>query len=382
VTRVLDDNPVYRRDLRTWVTGRKVVRVIWAVVLAGGLLALSVAKFGYPEFAIYTFPSLWILLWLLGWFFVSWAPPALTGGVFATEAERGTLTGLVLSPFPVRKLIWGYLVSRTRTLLAGFVLFVLLLTLSPLAFVDTLEGGAAKLMGLLNPFPVRTAAAPQGAGSVLSEVPAPPEDVDVRGHLWATLPWIGAGSLVVGIKGADGKIRYGRATSFGAPLYEPVFDPLRPIASENPLDPRAEFEELADAHLRVERIGFGEVSHSAAHIERLLEAVESGDASASVRRGQITGEDPHGRGLARPVRTEKADDLPLPDVEGDMIQRRNPRERLGKIARFNHIDNRTNRKSGVSPWGERMSREPGTKPAPLESCFSTLPPTWSGTPRR
>src|SRR5687768_9703687 len=72
-------------------------------------------------------------------------------------------------------------------------------------------------------------------------------------------------------------------------------------------------------HIVVERNSFRQVTHAFANFKRFLQDIVSSDCRCSIGRRHIAGEDPHGSCLACPVWSEKADDLSLFGIEGQVF---------------------------------------------------------------
>ena len=75
------------------------------------------------------------------------------------------------------------------------------------------------------------------------------------------------------------------------------------------------FEVFLHAHLRVKRDVFRHVTDAGTHLARLAGHVETGHAGPPAGGRQVTGQDPHGRALARAVGPEETDNFPLLDGE-------------------------------------------------------------------
>src|SRR2546426_317660 len=72
-----------------------------------------------------------------------------------------------------------------------------------------------------------------------------------------------------------------------------------------------EGEALADLHREIERQRLRQIADAPAHLERPAHDVETGDRGRALAGDEVRGEDAHGRGLARAVAAEQADDLAL-----------------------------------------------------------------------
>src|SRR5918996_5823801 len=80
-----------------------------------------------------------------------------------------------------------------------------------------------------------------------------------------------------------------------------------------------ELQVLKRGHIVIERNGFRQVAHALANFKRLLQNIVPGDRCSSIGGRHISGEDSHGGGLACAVGAEKADDLSLLGVEGQVF---------------------------------------------------------------
>ena len=97
-----------------------------------------------------------------------------------------------------------------------------------------------------------------------------------------------------------------------------------------------EAEEGLHRHVRVERRGLGEVANLRLGFDFVFLDVGPADADGALRRGEITGDHAHGRGLAGAVGTEKSEDLALLDDEGDPVDRHLGTEVFMEIFDFYH----------------------------------------------
>ncbi len=82
-----------------------------------------------------------------------------------------------------------------------------------------------------------------------------------------------------------------------------------------------EFQELADVHIRVERIRFRKVTYPAADLQGLFGHIVPANRCRATSRRQITGNNLHGGRLSRPVRAQESNDLTLLQAETDTVHR-------------------------------------------------------------
>ena len=90
-------------------------------------------------------------------------------------------------------------------------------------------------------------------------------------------------------------------------------------AGGTPFYLRHEIQILFDGHVGIERRRFRQVSRPALGFDRLIEDVEPGDDGLAFGRRHVAGQDPHRRGLAGAVRTEKAENFAALDAEADVV---------------------------------------------------------------
>ena len=102
---------------------------------------------------------------------------------------------------------------------------------------------------------------------------------------------------------------------------EGLLDPLGALAPGHVLDLRHERHVARGRHLGIERRRLGQVADRAARERRLPEDVMPPDHRLAVRRRQEAGQHAHGRGLARAVRPEEADDFPRRHLEVEATHR-------------------------------------------------------------
>src|SRR6266567_5254648 len=101
-----------------------------------------------------------------------------------------------------------------------------------------------------------------------------------------------------------------------------VVDPALEVSSRDPLYAADKGQVLPNPHFRVNRRRFGEIANALFYFEWLFEDIETRHGGRAARRRQKTSEHAHRRCLARAVRAEKANDLPLLDLEGDLVNSR------------------------------------------------------------
>jgi hypothetical protein len=95
-------------------------------------------------------------------------------------------------------------------------------------------------------------------------------------------------------------------------------------------------EEGMGRHVGIERRAFGQVADAAFRFDRFfLDIVPAHDRGAG-RRGQEAGHHLHGGRLARAVRTEESEHLPLGDGERDVVHGQDRAESLGQRLNFEH----------------------------------------------
>ena len=88
----------------------------------------------------------------------------------------------------------------------------------------------------------------------------------------------------------------------------------------------------------IERTVFGHVADASSGLDRVPEDVDAVDGRLSGRRGEIPGQDAHGRRFARSVGPEKADDLAGGHVEAHVLNRGVVAVILGQFANVNHVN--------------------------------------------
>jgi hypothetical protein len=81
------------------------------------------------------------------------------------------------------------------------------------------------------------------------------------------------------------------------------------------LERRAIIQVFRHTHVTIERDVFRHVPEVRPRLERLLKNVESRDARSTGSWRHEAGQDPHGRGLAGPVRSEKSHDFAAANLE-------------------------------------------------------------------
>ena len=94
---------------------------------------------------------------------------------------------------------------------------------------------------------------------------------------------------------------------------------------------------LLDAHLGVQRDAFGEIADILAHAGRFQHHVIAGDAGHAAGRGEIAGEDAHGRRFALAVQAEETDDFAPPDREGEAVHRHDGAKVFAEVFYLNHF---------------------------------------------
>ena len=104
-------------------------------------------------------------------------------------------------------------------------------------------------------------------------------------------------------------------------LLQRLVDARRALSPGDRVEARLELEHLDDAVLAIQRDAFGQVADAPADLERVAQDVEAGDAHRAGTRRQVPGEDPHRGRLAGAVGPEETDDLPLRDLEGNVVER-------------------------------------------------------------
>ena len=120
-----------------------------------------------------------------------------------------------------------------------------------------------------------------------------------------------------------------RGSKVGDPEATQPGDRLTPGAVRRLAIERAEVDELVeDAHPRVEAALLGQVAPRPA---RQVGGRSALPADLARIRPDDAEADPHGRGLARPVRAEEAEDLAAPDVECQGVEGRGRAEPLRDV---------------------------------------------------
>ena len=104
--------------------------------------------------------------------------------------------------------------------------------------------------------------------------------------------------------------------------------PLRGKAA----DAAVEIDVLAHGQVVVESELLGHVADDPLDVLALAGDVEAADERLARGRPEDAAEHPDGRGLARPVRAEEAEDLAAADAEGDVVDGGEFAERLGQAA--------------------------------------------------
>src|SRR5262249_13457001 len=141
-----------------------------------------------------------------------------------------------------------------------------------------------------------------------------------------------------------------RAEQLPANVAEPaaiddVTKALVRLAAGHAFQAAAEAEVFIDAHLGVKRVAFGQVANALAGLDRVPEDVLAVDGGFARRRGQVAGEDVHGRRLPGPVGAEEADDLGLVDVKADVPDGGIVAVILGEVL---DVDHDVDRRGGAS----------------------------------
>ena len=99
---------------------------------------------------------------------------------------------------------------------------------------------------------------------------------------------------------------------------------------------RPVFEVFLHAHLGIKGHVFRHVADTRAHLAGLAGHVEPGHAGPSAGGRKVTGQDPHGRALARAVGPEKTDDFPFLDREIEILDGRDAGVFLGQSFNLDH----------------------------------------------
>ncbi len=177
----LADNPIYLRERSRGGPAQMVVRILVGAYLALLYLACLIIPLVAGQYVGIAFGVLYYGVLVTSPLAASWIPPALVGATLAGESEGGTLVGIVLSPYPRRRVLAGLLAARLRVLLL-FVLGLLPFFLSPLLFLGPLEKSVDQISGFLS---TRTFSAPvakvsEAEMSVLEAVPPVDEPLASR----------------------------------------------------------------------------------------------------------------------------------------------------------------------------------------------------------
>ena len=113
-------------------------------------------------------------------------------------------------------------------------------------------------------------------------------------------------------------------------------DALAQLGTREPLKPPHKSEVLCGPHFQIKRRRLRQIADALFDLERCFQDVKTGNCRRSRTGRQKARQYPHRGRLSGAVRSEKADDLPLLDLEGDVIHRRVTRIPLGKIFHADH----------------------------------------------
>ena len=95
-------------------------------------------------------------------------------------------------------------------------------------------------------------------------------------------------------------------------------------------------EKAANRHFRVQRDVLRHIAQPPADLERVAQNIIAGQLGRTRGRGQDAGQHPHGRRLARPVRTQQADDFAVLNGKTDLGDGANRPVALGQLGGDNH----------------------------------------------
>ncbi len=172
---LLRDNPIYQRELRTSTVARWIVKVLFFALLGMAYLSLPILPLVAGAWTGAAFVVTQFVVLILAMLLAQWTPPALVGGTLAGEAERGTLPGLVLTPFPRRHILFGFIAARVRTLVFC-ILLLLPFTYTPFLFLGEIEESFRYAESQFGPSfaLLPTPDAKDSEPAVLTAVPSPP----------------------------------------------------------------------------------------------------------------------------------------------------------------------------------------------------------------
>ncbi len=108
------------------------------------------------------------------------------------------------------------------------------------------------------------------------------------------------------------------------------------LAVDEPLEPGAEAEVFPDAQVGIERHVFRHVADAPTDLDGVLVDVVSRHRRGALGRGEEAGEHAQGRALARAVRPEETDDLPLSHLEGNGVDGGAAGVAFGEVSGFDH----------------------------------------------
>ncbi len=102
-------------------------------------------------------------------------------------------------------------------------------------------------------------------------------------------------------------------------FFERLADARRPLVRGNVFDSQDEIEIGLDGHIRVNGRRLWQIANVPAHLHRISEDIESGDAGRPGCSGHISGEDAHGGGFAGSVGAKETENFALIYCEGNVV---------------------------------------------------------------
>ena len=147
-----------------------------------------------------------------------------------------------------------------------------------------------------------------------------------------------------------------------AGLLERTLDGRRKPSSWHALEFGPVAQVLVDPHLRVDGNPLGQVAYEPPRPQPVPRHVQPPDADAPGGGRQVTRQDAQRRGLARAVRAEKAHDLSLRNLEGDVAKHRSIPEAAGQSLYVDHgVGSTQSARLLACPGTEAPIIEPGRR---------------------
>src|SRR5260370_29450604 len=101
-------------------------------------------------------------------------------------------------------------------------------------------------------------------------------------------------------------------------LLADFIDPFANLATRNAFNARDESQVLGDGHIRIYGRIFRQITSAPLGFDRLIDDIISRHTRPAFARGEVTGNDPHGRRFPGSVRAEEPEDFTLLHFKADV----------------------------------------------------------------